>query len=104
MFRIDEGLDPGMARLLFDIGNFGFASTWVLLGSMLLATGIVAVRTQALPGWLGWASIILAVVLLIARAIWTTQIAFLPYALYWLWLIVTSILLIRRAETLSLLH
>src|SRR6266487_306344 len=53
VFRRDEGLDPQVARLLFDQGNFAFANAWVMLASLSLATGVVSIRTHALPRWLG---------------------------------------------------
>jgi hypothetical protein len=98
MARIDEGLDPELARLLFDQGNLGFANIWVSLASMLLATGVVSLHTEALPRWLGWSALVIAIGLVIARAFWVgSSIVFAPYVLFWLWLIVTSIVMIRRA-------
>jgi hypothetical protein len=60
VFRRDEGLDPQIARLLFDQGNFAFANAWVMLASLCLASGIVSIRTGALPHWLGWAGVLIA--------------------------------------------
>jgi hypothetical protein len=72
---------------------------WVALASMLLATGVVAIRDGALPGWFGWFSLVVSLTLLISRAFWTAPsgLAFIGYVLFWLWLIIASILLIRRA-------
>ena len=97
--RIEEGLDPASARLLFDQGNFAFAQFWVPLAVMVLATGIVSLRDGALPGWFGWFSLFTSLALLISRAFWTSPagLAFIGYMLFWLWLIIASILLIRRA-------
>lgn len=53
LFRINEGLDPQIAQLLFDEGNFNFANTWISLGSMLLAAGIVFREAGTYPKWLG---------------------------------------------------
>lgn len=99
MLRIDEGLTPEIARLLFDEGNITFAMFWVPLAGMLLATGALAIRDGALPGWFGWFSLVVALALLISRAFWTAPsgLAFAGYVLFWLWLIILSILLIRRA-------
>ncbi len=41
-FRVGNGLDPQTARLIFDLRNFAFASTWVMLAGMLFAVGAVA--------------------------------------------------------------
>ncbi|MGB3714834.1 MAG: DUF4386 family protein [Candidatus Promineifilaceae bacterium] len=99
LLRIDEGLDPATARLLFDQGNLTFAMLWIPLASMLLATGAVALRDGALPRWFGWFSLVVSIALLVSRAFWTAPsgLAFIGYMLFWLWLIIASILLIRRA-------
>ena len=98
LFRFDDGLDPQIARLLFDEGNLNFANLWVALGSMTLATGLVIRQSARFPRWLGWASIPLAIGLLLARAVWTTSIAFAPYVLFWLWMITLGVIFLRRAR------
>lgn len=100
IFRMEEGLDPTMAQMLFDQGNFTFAQLWVPLAAMLLATGIVALRDGAFSKWFGWYSLVVSLVLLVSRAFWTAPggIAFTGYMLFWLWLIIASILLNRRAR------
>jgi hypothetical protein len=98
VFRRDEGLDPQIARLLFDQANFAFANVWVMLASLSLATGVVSIRTGALPLWLGWAGVLIAGGLLAARAVWASSaLVFVPFGLCYLWLIAISIVLIRRA-------
>jgi hypothetical protein len=99
VFRIDEGLDPGLARYLFDDGNFGFATFWVFLAGFLLTAGIVALRDRALPKWLGWLGLVSALALLAGRAFWDLDsgIIFLPYVLAWIWILAVSIILIRDA-------
>ena len=100
VFRIGEGLDPQLARFQFDFGNFGFATIWVMLASFLLASSAVALRTAALPRWIGWMGLVIAILLLIARAFWAAPSGaiFLPYLLFWIWLIATSVILIRQAR------
>ena len=99
VFRRDEGMDPQIARLLFDQGNFAFANAWVMLASLCLATGVVSVRTGALPRWLGWGGVLIAGGLLAARAIWASSgLVFIPFGLCYVWLIAISIVLIRRAR------
>ena len=100
-FRIKEGLDPQIARLLFDSGNLNFANLWVTLGSMLLAAGIVFREAgedldRPYPRWLGAGSIILAVGLILARIVWTSQIAFAPYVFFWVWIIAFGVYMLRR--------
>jgi hypothetical protein len=96
VFRIGEGLDPQIARLLFDQGNLNFANIWVALGSMVLAAGLVMRHSTRFPNWLGWSSLVLAVGLLLARAVWTSAIAFAPYLLFWVWMITLGVIWLRR--------
>jgi hypothetical protein len=98
VFRINEGLDPQIARLFFDQGNLNFANLWVSLGSMVLAAGLIVRQTNRFPHWLGWGSIVLAVGLFLARAVWTSPVVFIPYMLFWLWLILFGILILRRGK------
>lgn len=98
IFRIGEGLDPQIARLLFDEGNLNFANIWVSLGSMVLAAGLVIHQSDRFPTWLGWASFVLALGLFLARAVWTSAIAFAPYVLFWLWMIGLGVILLRRSR------
>jgi hypothetical protein len=100
-FRVEEGLDPQIARLLFDEGNLSFANLWVSLGSMLLAAGVIFRESgenqgASYPKWLGGGSIILGIGLILARAIWTSQIAFLPYVLFWAWMIAFGVYVLRN--------
>lgn len=99
VFRVEEGLDPQLARYLFDEGNFGFANLWVFLAGFLLASGIVALRYGALPRWLGWSALVTSVALLVGRAFWDGpgSLVFIPYSLACFWIIATSITLIRAA-------
>lgn len=96
LFRIGEGLEPQIARLLFDEGNLAFANSWIALGSMLLGVGIVCKAMGIFPRWMGWGSIILALGLIAGRTVWTTQIAFLPYVLFWVWMIAFGIYVLRH--------
>jgi hypothetical protein len=98
VFRIGEGLDPQIARLLFDQGNLNFANIWVALGSMVLAAGLIMRHSDRFPRWLGWSSIVLAIGLLLARAVWTSAMAFAPYVLFWVWMISLGVIFLRRSR------
>jgi hypothetical protein len=98
VFRIGEGLDPQIARLLFDQGNLNFANIWVALGSMVLAAGLIMRHSDRFPRWLGWSSIVLAIGLLLARAVWTLAVAFAPYVLFWVWMISLGVIFLRRSR------
>ena len=96
VFRVGEGLDPGLARALFDEGNLNFANFWIALASMLLAAGAVLRQSDRHPGWLGWSALALAAGFLLARFFWTSPAAFAPYVFFWLWMIVMGARMARR--------
>ena len=54
-------LDPNLTGALQDINNASFALTFFPLAAMLAAFALVAIRSKALPGWLGWAAAPLSV-------------------------------------------
>jgi len=62
------------------------------LGTMILATGISAVRHGALPGWLAWASVVLGVLAL-------TPVFFALFFIGPLWLLVMGIYGMRSAAS-----
>ena len=97
VFRLD-GLDPQISRLLFDLGNFNFANMWVVLGTLVLAVGLSALRHGTFPKWLGWSGIVVGIGLILARIFWTDMIAFTPYVLFWVWLIAVCVVMFRRAK------
>jgi hypothetical protein len=59
----------------------------------LLATGLSALRTGALPKWLAIVSVVLGVASPLGPA------AFLPFALFPVWLIVTAAVTARRVSS-----
>jgi len=94
-FRVGDGVDPQIARLAFDIGNLGFANSWLALGSFLLAAGWIFLTARSLPNWLGWLALVGALGFLLGRAFWTTPIWLIPYTIYWGWTVAVSVLLLR---------
>ena len=97
VFRID-GLDPQVARLLFDLGNFNFATMWVTLGALVFTVGLAVIWFEAFPRWLGWMGLVVGIGLVIARIFWTSTAAFTPYVLFWVWLAALSVVMFRRAR------
>ena len=95
-------MDPGTAKVLIAMNGASFDITFLPLGVMLLATAIVAVRTGALPRWLGWASTVVALGMLgaLSAAVVSPsppEWVFLAMLLFALWTVATSIVLIRWA-------
>jgi hypothetical protein len=58
---------------------------------MLVAAGLLIVRVRVLPVWLGWASLVLALGLLIPPVGWLIVLFLFP-----VWTLVTSVLLFLR--------
>jgi hypothetical protein len=53
------------AEAAFFTGDSWFVAAAMMAGLMLMATGVIAIQTRALPRALGWASVVLAVPLLL---------------------------------------
>lgn len=96
VFRMEEGVDPQLARFAYDMGNLGFASSWVALGSFALAAGWVILSSRSMPRLMGWWAVAGGAVLVTARAVWTSQIWLIGYALVMLWIVVVSVFLLRE--------
>ena len=96
-------LDPRMMGVLQDINNASFALTFFPLAAMLAAFALVAIRSAALPGWLGWAAAALSVAFAVGGLAGSADLASdwagLPMLIFTPWVIATSVVLIRRAGT-----
>ncbi len=87
-------LSPDAAQVYLGI-SAGFYYAAGLSGAVfLLATGLTSLGTGAFPVWLGWASIGLAVWLLIVPIAWIALVYVFP-----LWLIAVSVLLWTRSRS-----
>jgi hypothetical protein len=99
-----SGIDPQLWQMLHNMGSASFFLSFFPLIILLVASAIVAIRFGALPRWLGWMSLLVAVSLLIGGTVGTTSTrddAGLPFLLFELWTVITSIVLMRR-ESCSL--
>jgi hypothetical protein len=96
-------LDPHTTGVLQDINNASFALTFFPLAAMLAAFALVAIRSAALPGWLGWAAAALSVAFAVGGLAGSADLASewpgLPMLIFTPWVIATSVVLIRRART-----
>jgi hypothetical protein len=84
----DDDLSPGAAQSLQVIAGAFFGGTEITLIPMFIAVGLLTLRTRVFPTWLGWASLAIALVLVIIPIGWAGVIFLFP-----LWTIVTSVLL-----------
>jgi hypothetical protein len=84
----EDDLGPGAAQSLQVISEAFFGGTEITLIPMLVAVGLLTLRTRVLPVWLGWASLVLALILAIIPIGWAGLVFLFP-----LWTIVTSVIL-----------
>jgi hypothetical protein len=88
-----DSLEPSAAQAL-GVVEYAFFIGAEFTGAVLLfATGLLAIRTPALPTWLGWASFVVALMMLVVVG----PIGFIAIVVGLpLWVLVVSILLLRR--------
>jgi hypothetical protein len=93
-----DGLEPSAAQALGVVEYAFFIGAGIAGASLLAATGMLAIRTAVLPNWLGWASLVIALLMLtiIGPIGFIAIVIGLP-----LWVLVVSILLCRRSNTAS---
>jgi hypothetical protein len=95
-FYSDEqegALDGPAAQAIGSLGDGFFFGAEVMLAGLFLAVGLAAIIARALPTWLGWVSLLLAVVALIPPIGWAVVIWGFP-----LWILIVSALLWRSSE------
>jgi hypothetical protein len=88
--------DPAVASFAFDVGNLGFANTWLATGSFAVCCAWVVLSTRVVGRWLGWWAFVAGIGLILVRFTWLGDIWIAAYALFWLWVIIVCIQLIRR--------
>jgi hypothetical protein len=69
-------------------GDF-FLAFPVGLGTLLLASALVVLRTRVMPAWLGWVALVLGIVSL-------TPVGFFAFLLVLVWIAVVSVVLFRQ--------
>jgi hypothetical protein len=98
-----DELGPDVKVALQDMNNASFALTFFPLAATLAAVALVAIRTAALPSWLGWAAAALSVGFAVGGLAGSADLgsewAGLPMVLFTAWVIAASVVLIRRAGT-----
>jgi hypothetical protein len=84
----DDGLTPQAAQALHVLNTDFFFPVAVGLGALMIATGIILIRSGALPAWLGWITLLIGVAAI-------TPIGFFAFLLFGLWTLVVSVMLWR---------
>jgi hypothetical protein len=91
-YTIDKGFDPGTALLMSSLAQGAFLGSMLAVGAATAAAGVVIVRTRALPVWLAWIGIAIAVLCLPT----IPPLTFIAAVLLAVWTLVTSGLMMRR--------
>jgi len=90
--NLERNLEGGAAEALTSLGDGFFIAAELMLAGFFFTVGLAALRARALPAWLGWISLVLAVVALIPPIGWAVVVFAFP-----LWLLLVSALLWRSA-------
>jgi hypothetical protein len=88
----DDGLTPQAAQALNVLNTDFFFPVAAGLGTLMIATGIVSIRSRALPAWLGWAALVIGIVAV-------TPLGFFAFLVFGIWTLVTSVILWRAPTT-----
>ncbi len=96
-YRSPGGFDPQLATALIDMNSFAFVQTWAASAILVGAAAAAGLRYAALPGWLAWSGLVVAVLLLA-----TVPLALGGFGtsmlLFLLWIVVASISLAIRPD------
>jgi hypothetical protein len=84
--EIEAGFEPAAAQALSVLDDGFFIAAEASLVVFFLAAAIAAFRTRAIPAWLAWASVVLAVAAVLPWVGWAVVIWGLP-----LWVLVVSV-------------
>jgi hypothetical protein len=81
---------PQVTQALNVLDNNDFIPMAAGLGVLLIASGLAIVRYRALPGWLGWAGLVIGILIF-------TPAGFIAFLLSGIWVLITSVVLFRRS-------
>jgi hypothetical protein len=87
----DEELTGDAALAVNSLGDMFFIGAELASALLLVAAGLLFIRTRVLPVWLGWASLVVALWLLIPPIGWAGLLLGVP-----LWTVLVSVLLWMR--------
>ena len=86
--NLERDLEGGAAEAISSLGDGFFIAAELMLAGFFFAVGLASVRARALPAWLGWISLALAVIALIPPIGWAVVVFALP-----IWVLLVSALL-----------
>jgi hypothetical protein len=92
--NLERELEPAAAEAVATLGDGFFIGAEALVFGFLLFAGLAGTRLRVLPAWLGWLSLLLALVALIPPIGWAVVVFGFP-----VWVLITSaVLWTRKAE------
>jgi hypothetical protein len=105
-YRIGDQSDPGVVRVLFDLGNLGFNVVSFPFTGFIAAASVVMIRAGIPARWLGWAGIPVAFLQLVSAGSFAEAGIFAPGGFiflvgffFWaLWIVATSILMYKESR------
>ena len=80
-----DDLTPQAAQALHVLNSDFFFPVAVGLGALMISTGIILIRSRALPAWLGWITLVIGVASI-------TPVGFFAFLLFGLWTLVVSVM------------
>jgi hypothetical protein len=83
---------PGVTQTLSVLYNDFFLGFPVGLGTLMLATALVLLRTRVLPMWLGWFALVLGIASFLGPA------GFVAFLVFLVWVAIVSVVLYQRIE------
>jgi hypothetical protein len=87
----NDELNGDAALAVNSLGDMFFLGAELSAALLLVAAGLLFLQTRVLPAWLGWGSLVVALVLLIPPIGWAALLLGLP-----LWTVLVSVLLWMR--------
>jgi hypothetical protein len=88
----ENELSAESAQALWTLEDGFFVASWFTIAVLFAATAVVSLRAGALPRWLAWVSLVLAVAIVVPWVGWAVLIFGFP-----LWVLVVSVLLWRQS-------
>lgn len=95
-YRAHDGFEPQLAAALTDMNDFSFVLTWPLFGLMIGAAATGILRYGALPGWLGWLGVAVAIALFASVPLAFGQGPFIAFITSSLWVVLASATMVVR--------
>jgi hypothetical protein len=95
-YRAHDGFEAQLAAALTDMNAFSFVLTWPLLALMIGAAAAGILRYGALPAWLGWSGVAVAIALFGALPLAFGPGAFIAFITSSLWIVLASATMIVR--------